>query len=84
VTNRNFLSFVLRKWDRTDAAIAFAFEQKAGVFLVRLLRGTNGVSDALGDFRNIGLTERGDRNRLPIAVDGHRFECGVLRKGLGD
>jgi hypothetical protein len=78
VTNRNFLSFGLRQWDGTDAAIALAFEQQARMFLIRLLCGANGISDALRDFGDIRLPERGDGNGMPIAIDGNGFERRIL------
>jgi hypothetical protein len=78
VANRNFLSFGFRQWDRTDAAIALAFEQKAWMILIRFLCGANGISDALSYFRDIRLPERGHGNGMPIAIDGNGFEGGVL------
>src|SRR5882724_2348878 len=78
VPNRDFLSFGFRQWDGTDAAITLAFEQKARVFLIRLLCAANGAPDAFGNFRDIRLAERGDGNRLAMAVDRHRFERRIL------
>ena len=50
------------------------------MLLVCLLRCANGIADALADFRDIRLAEGGNRDGVPIAIDGDGLQRGVLRK----
>ena len=70
--------------ERLAASLAggLARQQRAGLHGVAFLRLLDGRADALGQFGNVGLAQRGDGNGVVRLVHGHRFERRVLGQRL--
>ena len=78
----DLLTLEVRERLAARLAGSLARQQRAGLQRVALLRLLDGRADALGQFGNVGLAQRGDGNGVARLIHGHRFERRVLGQGL--